>query len=268
MTSFLGSNTDTLYIMQMHFLLAPYYFKESSLPKVNVFVSNGVDAGSVTWQSCSLLAVFVSSSLWAYLSCPSKAISLFLQTSLEEKNFLLFWCLKVRSTHFSKCPAELMLAVWKGHFLSKLYCKKFPLLHSAIMLAPFLLLYASQGDLTNPRPDRECSRQLSTPGIFKPTVLSDTLHCVRVLHHIWMTCHHFLQKSPDLPTWVHAKSLQFCLTLCNPLDYSPPVSSVHGSLWARILEWVAVPSSRGSSQLRERTHDSYVFYTGRQVLYH
>ena len=124
-------------------------------------------------------------------------------------------------------------------------------------------VYASQGDLTNPRPDRKCSHQLSTPGIFKPTVLSDTLHCVRVLHHIWMTCHHFLRKSPDLPTRVHAKSLQLCLNLCNPLDYSPPVSSVHGILLARILEWVALPSSRGSSQPRDWTHDSYVSYTGR-----
>ena len=165
-------------------------------------------------------------------------------------------------------PSRIDAGCLEGSLFIKTYCKKFPLLHSAIMLAPILLLYASQGDLTNPRPDRKCSHQLSTPGIFKPTVLSDTLHCVWVLHHIWMTCHHFLRKSPDLPTWVHAKSLQFCLTLCNPLDYSPPVSSVHGILQARILEWVALPSSRGSSQPRERTHDSYVFYTGRQVLYH
>ena len=43
-----------------------------------------------------------------------------------------------------------------------------------------------------------------------------------------------------------AQSLQSCLTLCNPMDYSPPGSSVHGILQARILEWVAVPSSRGS----------------------
>ena len=35
--------------------------------------------------------------------------------------------------------------------------------------------------------------------------------------------------------------------LCNPMDYSPPCSSVHGILQARILEWVAMPSSRGSS---------------------
>ena len=44
-----------------------------------------------------------------------------------------------------------------------------------------------------------------------------------------------------------AKSLQSCLTLCHPMDYSPPGSSVHGILQARILEWVAMPSARGSS---------------------
>ena len=43
---------------------------------------------------------------------------------------------------------------------------------------------------------------------------------------------------------------QLCLTLCNSMDYSPPGSSVHGILQARILEWVDMPSSRGSSQLR------------------
>lgn len=48
MTFFLGSNTGTLYIMQMHFLLALHYFSEASLPKVNVSVSNRVNAGSVT----------------------------------------------------------------------------------------------------------------------------------------------------------------------------------------------------------------------------
>ena len=42
---------------------------------------------------------------------------------------------------------------------------------------------------------------------------------------------------------VCAKLLQLCLTLCNPVDCSPPGSSVHGILQARILEWVAVPSS-------------------------
>ena len=45
-----------------------------------------------------------------------------------------------------------------------------------------------------------------------------------------------------------AKSLQSCPTLCDPLDCSPPGASVHGIFQARILEWVAMPSSRGSSQ--------------------
>ena len=46
---------------------------------------------------------------------------------------------------------------------------------------------------------------------------------------------------------------QSCLTLCNHLDCSPPGSSVHGILKARILEWVAISFSRGSSRLRDRT---------------
>ena len=63
-----------------------------------------------------------------------------------------------------------------------------------------------------------------------------------------------------------AKSLQPCLTLCNPTDCSPPRSSVQGLLQARLLEWVAMPSSRGSSQPRDRTHISYVSSISRQVL--
>ena len=39
---------------------------------------------------------------------------------------------------------------------------------------------------------------------------------------------------------------QLCPTLCNPMDYSPPGSSVHGILQTRILVWVAIPFSRGS----------------------
>ena len=40
---------------------------------------------------------------------------------------------------------------------------------------------------------------------------------------------------------------QSCLTLCNPVNCSPPGSSVHGDSPGKILEWVAMPSSRGSS---------------------
>ena len=50
-----------------------------------------------------------------------------------------------------------------------------------------------------------------------------------------------------------AKSLQSYLILCDPMDGSPPGSSVHGILQARILEWVAVPSSRTAFQPRDQT---------------
>ena len=54
------------------------------------------------------------------------------------------------------------------------------------------------------------------------------------------------------------KLLQSCLTVCNPVDCSPSGSSVHGILQARILEWVAVPSSKESSRPRDQTSISFI----------
>ena len=51
---------------------------------------------------------------------------------------------------------------------------------------------------------------------------------------------------------------QTCPTLCNPMDCSLLGSSVHGILQAGILEWVAMSSSRGSSQPRDQTQVSYI----------
>ena len=48
--------------------------------------------------------------------------------------------------------------------------------------------------------------------------------------------------------WSEVKVPQACPTLCDPMDCNPPGSSVHGILHARILEWVAISFSRGSSQ--------------------
>ena len=58
------------------------------------------------------------------------------------------------------------------------------------------------------------------------------------------------QRGIKLPC-IRVKLLQLCLTFCNPMDCSLPGSSVHGILQARILEWIAMPSSRGSSQPRD-----------------
>ena len=64
--------------------------------------------------------------------------------------------------------------------------------------------------------------------------------------------------SSQFNNFLYTQSLQLCLTLCDPMDCSPPNSPVHGILQARILEWIAIPSSRVSSWLRDWTHISWV----------
>ena len=61
--------------------------------------------------------------------------------------------------------------------------------------------------------------------------------------------------------------MQLCPTLCNPMDYSPPDSCVHGILQARILEWLAFSFSMGSSRPRDRTLLFHFSCSGRQILY-
>ena len=63
---------------------------------------------------------------------------------------------------------------------------------------------------------------------------------------------------------MHAQS---CPTLCDPMDRIPPGSSVHGILQARIVEWVAISSSRGSSRPRDRTRISCISCIGGWILY-
>ena len=61
---------------------------------------------------------------------------------------------------------------------------------------------------------------------------------------------------------------QSCQTLCDPVDCSSPGSSAHEISQARILEWVAIPFSRRSSQSRDETHVLCFSCIGRQILYH
>ena len=61
---------------------------------------------------------------------------------------------------------------------------------------------------------------------------------------------------------------QLCLTACDPMDCSPPGSSVHGIFQARILEWAAISYSRVSSWPKNQTCVSCVSCIGRRVLYH
>ena len=77
----------------------------------------------------------------------------------------------------------------------------------------------------------------------------DLLHCRCILYQL------SYQGSPT----------RSCLTLCNPIDCSLLGSSVHGISQAKILEWVAIPFSRGPSQPKDQTLISCL---GRQILYH
>ena len=57
---------------------------------------------------------------------------------------------------------------------------------------------------------------------------------------------------------MRSKSLKVFPTFCDPMDYSSPGALVNGILQAIILEWVAMPSSRRSSQLRDQTQASHI----------
>ena len=73
---------------------------------------------------------------------------------------------------------------------------------------------------------------------------------------IWSLCHNYrLKEALSLLFLKKVKVLviQSCPTLCDPMECSPPGSSVHGILQRRILEWVAILFSRGSSLLRDGT---------------
>ena len=63
---------------------------------------------------------------------------------------------------------------------------------------------------------------------------------------IKLNLHFLIPKAPSQKVLV----TQSCLTLCHPIDCSLPGSSVNGISQARILEWLAIPFSRGSSQRR------------------
>ena len=102
---------------------------------------------------------------------------------------------------------------------------------------------------------RDCSAQEDVWIFWKNHhFFSESIHkqfvlCVCVCVHV---CAHVC-------TCTHAR---LCLTLCNPMD-----SSIHGVFQARMLKWVTISSSRGSSRRRDGTHVSCMLYC-REILYH
>ena len=96
-----------------------------------------------------------------------------------------------------------------------------------------------------------------------PAVLSDPVHVVSGVSAHAETLHHrrpvlTQELWEDLPPGSEGLGIQLCLTLCNTMNCSPPASSIHGILQARILERVAIPFSRGSSWSRDQTQVSCI----------
>ena len=87
--------------------------------------------------------------------------------------------------------------------------------------------------------------------------LVQSLSVPHLLHFLWRyiigcaVTHNSHSQIPHHIKW--SEVAQSCPTLWDPVNCSPPGSSVHGILQARILEWVAISSSRGSSRPRDRT---------------
>ena len=122
-------------------------------------------------------------------------------------------------------------------------------------------------------PDNESTSPLSFLSFAFPFTLSWHSGLHSHTYTWWQSCCELAplcrQRTRGLARALHVcKSLQLSPTLCDPMDCSLPGSSVHGIFLARILEWVAMPSSRGSSQPRDQSCVSYVPCIGRWVLYH
>ena len=110
----------------------------------------------------------------------------------------------------------------------------------ALFACSFHCPFSSFGSVAQSGP---FSPGLSTAEISNQQILKDKLRCNTV-------------SLPKL-SW-RAEAAQSCLALCDPMDCSPPGSSLHGIFQAWILEWVAISFSRGSSPPRDHTRVSSI----------
>ena len=128
-----------------------------------------------------------------------------------------------------------------------------------LLATPWTVAYQAPPSMGFSRQEHWSGVPLPSPKILLS--ISKYSHMTFLLHLlIW---HMILRDS-----CVHAKLLQLCLTLWDPMVCSPPGFLIHGILQAKILEWVAISSSRGSSPPKGQTHISYISCIGGQILYH
>ena len=178
------------------------------------------------------------------LSCSSSA-NLLLSSSQFEKNPTRWYCI-ISMEAFQHTED---LEIKSENFSSSLSSISFPeitAINSKVTFLPDFCLYLHLHISSIPPPKMDYTVHIVQQLAFSPhTQLSVSTHvCV-----------------------LHAKSLQSCPILCDPMDYSLPGFSVHGIPQERILEWVAMPSSRGSSPTQGWNSPKSTCI-GRWVLYH
>ena len=101
--------------------------------------------------------------------------------------------------------------------------------------------------------------------ILRPPNESMKMEIVCVLLSPWEIKKHLYSPLTNMYVCSVAQSYP---TLCDPIDCSPPGSSVHGIFQAWTLEWIAISCSRGSSRHRDQTSISCVSSIGKLILYH
>ena len=104
-----------------------------------------------------------------------------------------------------------------------------------------------------------CATLSYIPYTFIPSIHFHTLPYVLTVTHLFSVSIILFQNCVNRTAlYVKWSEVQSCLTLCNPVDCSLPGFSIHGIFQARILEWVAISFSRGSSRPRNQTRVSCI----------
>ena len=136
------------------------------------------------------------------------------------------------------------------------------------------LPFPSPGDLPDPgiksrspifQADALTSEPPGKPYIYNVCIYVCICIYIFIYTYVFIYPYVFIYTYIFIKCAIGAKSLQSCPTLFNPMDCSLPGISVHGILRARILEWVAMSLSRGSSQPRNQTCIFHVSCIGRWV---
>ena len=148
---------------------------------------------------------------------------------------------------------------WGHWFWDEFTVKHLPAMQKTwvqISELPFLIRSCIKFQAFDLVKDLLASRKWSDSGLcLSPLPASLSTVCSpNTIHNSWVQNMHSIKlKQTDKMLWNEVLVTQSCLTLCNPMDCSPPGSAVHGILQERILEWVAIPFSREFSWHRVRT---------------